>query len=209
MADTIPILPSLSFLPDNFRENSLFKELAEDIDLALTPGSEFASIPLDPILAELNLEYTDIEAVTAYFNQFVKPVIGTPASILFAFNLLKINSTLKEWFSYLAVNNLGRWVDCSTWEVPANNNNLTWNTVQSPADPFWFEVVFDSLPPNFNYQQLVSMILALKNERSFLSAITIDGSKRRWVDCDTWLTEIDGTLNETWSSYTVNLSRYR
>lgn len=141
------LLTSIDFLPDNLKKNDLYRELAQGIDLALTPGPQAVSEPLDEVLAKLRLDYADQEAVTAYYNHFVKPVIGTRSALEFAFNLLNVQTTLVEWFDFII-----------------------------PTSPFKFQLTFDVFPGTLDFDALIKVIFALKNERSFLSAI-------RMVDC--------------------------
>lgn len=140
-------LTSIDFLPDNLKENELYRHLAQGIDLALEPGASAKAEPLDAVLAKLRLNYADQEAVEAYYNHFVKPVIGTRSALEFAFNLLNVQPELVEWFDY---------------------------TVPTPA--FKFQLTFDVFPGNLDFDSLIRVVFALKNERSFLSAI-------RMVDC--------------------------
>lgn len=147
MADTVT-LSALDFLPDNLQEgNELYPWLAELIDHALPPSPTIEDFPLDELLGRLGVQFNDNEAVNSYFNKFIKPVIGTRPAMEFAFQLMDTNARIIEWFEN-----------------------------ETPVPAFKFIIEFDNYPGILDFNSLLDMIYALKNERSWPTII-------RMADC--------------------------
>lgn len=169
---------ALDYIPPGVGRKELYKFLGPLIDYALTPAPLLRSATIDPLVAPLLLQYEDAEAVNAYLNAMVHPIIGTRRAMDVAFGLLNIQPKLVEW-----------------WQP----------RLQGPYDPkaptgysdrpFHFTVTFPNgtLPTGpFSYLDLIQMILALKNERSRLISV-------RMADCVGNLTlDNECTLDMYW-----------
>lgn len=138
-------LIACDFLPDNLIDptfNDLYPYLGPLIDWALPPPPSMENYPLDALISQLNLHYNSGEAVEAYFNKFIKPIVGTAPAISLAFKLLGLDATISEWYEQSV-----------------------------PTAPFLFVITFNTYPANLDINALLDLIFALKNERSWPTTI--------------------------------------
>lgn len=145
-------LIATDFLSDNLLDptfNDLFPYLGPVIDHALGDPPSMENYPLDALIGEIGLQYHDQEAVAAYFNKFIKPIVGTAPAIALAFDLLGIDASISEWYAQ-----------------------------DVPTAPFLFVITLNTLPTNFDMNAMLDLIFALKNERSWPTAI-------RMAECST------------------------
>lgn len=143
MPDTLSPSTALDFLPPNIAALPLYQWLGPLIDYALLPGAGIDTTDVDPLVAEMGLAFQDAEAVNAYVNLFVRPILGTRRVLDYVFALLDIQPTLDEWF-------------------PDPTLGLT---------PFHFQLTFETAPRALNLPGLIRLVTALKNERSHLLAL--------------------------------------
>ena len=136
-------LGAIDFLPDNLQEgNDLYPWLAGLIDWALPPPADLEDFPIDDLLTRLGVQYDSTEGVNAYYNKFIKTVIGTRPAMEFAFQLIGTEARIIEWFE---------------------------NEV--PAPEFKFIIEFDVYPGLLDFNALIDLIFLLKNERSWPTVI--------------------------------------
>lgn len=141
-----PSFSSIDFLPDNLQGRELHQHLAPLLDWALEYSQTSEVWELDPLISELGLEYKDPEAVNAYFNKFVQPAIGTRDVLRFIFGILGVDAQVIEWFEE-----------------------------EIPTPPFKITVQFEEYPGYLDFDKLIGLIYAVKNERTRLSTIRMVG----------------------------------
>ena len=96
-----------------------------------------------PLVVEKVLAgYTSEESVLAYYNTLIRPALGTERSLQFLLSLLEVPSTLQEWFN-------------ADFSLP----------------PYKFSLDFEKYPSTLDVDNLLDLILFVKNERSHLALI--------------------------------------
>lgn len=136
-------LTAFDFLPDNLQEdNELYPWLAPLIDHALPPPGEIDFFQIEDLITRLGVKYESPEAVNAYFNKFIKPILGTRPAMQFAFDLIGTSARIIEWFES-----------------------------ETPVPAFKFIIEFDTYLGTFDFSPLLDLIYTLKNERSWPTAI--------------------------------------
>lgn len=136
-------LTAFDFLPDNLQDdNELYPWLAPLIDHALPPPGEIDFFQIEDLITRLGVKYESPEAVNAYFNKFIKPILGTRPAMQFAFDLIGTSAKIIEWFES-----------------------------EVPVPQFKFIIEFETYPGTFDFSALLDLIYTLKNERSWPTAI--------------------------------------
>lgn len=142
------MLDPRQFVPVELRQFGIWEQvcqLIEHINVVLPEPKE----EIDPIIKLLLGSWESDESVLAYYNIFIRPVIGTRTAIEAVLQLTSTDAVVFEWF-----------------ELPV------------PLPPFKFDLIFEQFPGYDTFDLLIDLILAYKNERSWLS------SMRMW-DCPT------------------------
>lgn len=136
------MIDPLQLLPRELREQELYVLVAELLKQVQPDLEPIISYQDNPIIKQIFKITEDKEAARAYFNLYIKPIIGTRAALDSLFEILKYDVTVTEWF----------------------NSNL-------PIPAYKFIAEFNTLPYALNVDDFVETILCVKNERSWPAVI--------------------------------------
>lgn len=87
-------------LPYELREKELFKMVLDLLDyIDDTEESDVSVEIFEELLTKVFTDYTDTEAVLAYFNLCIRPQVGTHTAMNLALKLVGIDGYITEWFN--------------------------------------------------------------------------------------------------------------
>ena len=135
---------SIDYLPDNLKEGNkkLYPVVGKLIDRVLESSPTPPSSEIDESIRKVISNYESEEAVQAYFNKLVKPLIGSKKSLENLFKLLKIDVEIQEWFG-----------------------------LEFPLPAFNFSLRLENNRRDIAVDDIIDLINIFKNERSHLAVI--------------------------------------